>query len=167
MLQDMPEVAILPVNWRQWRKTYRGSTLPPFVADLVLARTGDADGPSASVTELRALLAAGNGAREAPLTEFVTEQIAGLLGLSAATVDVEQSVADLGFDSLMAMELKNRIERDLDMVVPVAHLLDGPSVTELATRLIHELDAAGGGGGTPSPELALEPAGADWEEGEL
>jgi NAD(P)-dependent dehydrogenase (short-subunit alcohol dehydrogenase family)/acyl carrier protein len=163
MSQDSAQVAIVPINWRQWQRSYRGAGVPPFVADLVRARAGEPTGSSASVAELRAALTSGSEDRDGALLEFVTQHVAGLLGLTPEDMDVEQSVADLGFDSLMAMELKNRIELDLGMVVPVADLLDGPSVSMLTTRVLSELDMATGSGAAASPAEG----DADWEEGEL
>jgi hypothetical protein len=45
----------------------------------------------------------------------------------------------LGMDSLMAVQLKNRIETDLGVLVPIAHFLQSPSVAQLTAQLLEQL----------------------------
>ena len=47
-------------------------------------------------------------------------------------VDLDTELTRLGIDSLMAVELKNRIELNLGANLPMAQILNGPSITELA-----------------------------------
>jgi hypothetical protein len=47
-------------------------------------------------------------------------------------LDIDQPLNNLGIDSLMAIELKNRIEGDLGVTVPMVKFLEGPSVRDLA-----------------------------------
>ena len=54
---------------------------------------------------------------------------------------MQQPVIKLGVDSLMAVELKNRIESDLGLTVPVTALLQGPSLAHLSARLVTQLPA--------------------------
>ena len=49
----------------------------------------------------------------------------------------------LGLDSLMAIELKNGVEADLGDVLPLASLLQGPTLDDLAGRLLDQLAGAG------------------------
>ena len=67
---------------------------------------------------------------------YVAGQIESVLGLNDTELDHRQSIMTLGLDSLMAIELKNRFEADLGLVIPVVRLLQGPSVHELAELLV-------------------------------
>jgi acyl carrier protein len=67
------------------------------------------------------------------------EQAARVLRLPAAALDVEQPLNNVGIDSLMAIELKNRIESDLGVTVPMVKFLEGPSVRGLADYLAEQL----------------------------
>jgi acyl carrier protein len=67
------------------------------------------------------------------------EQIARVLRCSPSKIDVHQPLTRLGIDSLMAVELKNRVEVDLELTVPVTALLQGPSLSQLSARLVSQL----------------------------
>ena len=69
------------------------------------------------------------------------EQIARVLRCSPSKIDVHQPLTKLGIDSLMAVELKNRVEIDLELTIPVTALLQGPSLAQLSARLVSQLPA--------------------------
>jgi acyl transferase domain-containing protein len=62
--------------------------------------------------------------------------VAEALGLAdAAEIDVDRPARDLGVDSVVLVALKNRVEDEFGLPVPVTALLDGASLRELAGRL--------------------------------
>ena len=67
------------------------------------------------------------------LQSYLSEQVARALGLSPSKLDLQQPLSDLGLDSLMAVELKNRIALDLKVNVPVVKFLQGFSVDQAVT----------------------------------
>jgi acyl carrier protein len=69
------------------------------------------------------------------------EQVARVLGLSAVKPEVHQPLSNLGLDSLMAIELKNRIVLDLGINLPIAHFLQGPSIDQATTFILEQLTA--------------------------
>ena len=52
----------------------------------------------------------------------------------------ETEIDNLGIDSLMGFELINRLEAELNMTIPIAVLLQGPSLSQLTTQLLDQLD---------------------------
>ena len=56
-------------------------------------------------------------------------------GLAPDRLDPTVPLSSFGFDSLMAVQLKNRIETDLGVVVPMIEFLQGPSVEQLVSSV--------------------------------
>jgi acyl carrier protein len=79
--------------------------------------------------------------RQRLLQSYLSEQVARVLGLPASQLDVQQPLSNLGLDSLMAVELKNRIAVDLGVNVPMVKFLQGFSVAEAATQILEQLTA--------------------------
>lgn len=65
------------------------------------------------------------------------QQVIEISGIPLADLDRQVSLRSLGTDSLMAIELKNRIEEDLGVTIPAVELLQDPSVSQLASKVIY------------------------------
>jgi phthiocerol/phenolphthiocerol synthesis type-I polyketide synthase D len=59
-----------------------------------------------------------------------------------SAIDADQPLTELGMDSLMAVRIRNTVRGDFGVEPPVALLLQGASLTELTTDLIHQLGLA-------------------------
>jgi acyl carrier protein len=95
--------------------------------------------------EKRSAILDSSPAERAQLLEsYVNEQVARVLGLSPSQLDIQQPLTNLGLDSLMAVELKNRISADLGVNVPMVKFLQGFSVAQAATLLLDQLTAEAG-----------------------
>ena len=67
------------------------------------------------------------------------ELIARVLQLDVAQFSGQESLTSLGMDSMMAIEVKQRIAGSLKVDVSVLELLQGMSVVQLATRILSSL----------------------------
>jgi len=139
--QDAAQVAAVPVDWRQYRQFYSVGSESPLLSQLANEEV-EAQPQAAHAGEKREiLLAAEPAARLQLLRSYLSEQVARVLGLSVSRLDVEQPLSNLGLDSLMAVELKNRIAVDLGVNVPMVKFLQGPSVAQAATQILDQLTA--------------------------
>ena len=110
----------------------------PLLEDL-LVENGDAAG-SAVDSALRARLVAADPAeRRKELQQIVCEDLARVMSVEPEQIDIEQPLSALGLDSLMALELKNQLEAKLAFTLPMAALLEGPSVVKLAEAVAEAL----------------------------
>lgn len=96
------------------------------------------DTPIASNLNREELLNLPGSERRAVLASYLKKQVAETLHRSTEDIDEPQTFTGLGIDSLTALRLKNRVEADLKMPVSLMKLLDGHSISDLATDLLSE-----------------------------
>ncbi|MGC4951513.1 acyl carrier protein, partial [Streptomyces sp. DT224] len=111
-------------------------------------RTGRTAVAPASPARLAERLGALGPARRRPaLADFVREQVAAVLGFAdASAIDPSRQLQDLGFDSLTAVEFRNRLNGAADMRLPVTLIFDYPTPDALTDHLMERLfpEAAAG-----------------------
>ncbi|WP_199840117.1 type I polyketide synthase, partial [Streptomyces scabiei] len=77
------------------------------------------------------------------LVELITTEAAAILGhASAGRVDPERPLRDIGFDSITAVELRNRLVTATGFRLPVTGLFDHPTATGLARHIREGLTGA-------------------------
>jgi acyl carrier protein len=91
--------------------------------------------------------------RSARISQYVVSTLATVLGLKAGRLEADTPIGTLGFDSLMAMELRNRIESDAGVLVPVGEILTSGTAAEVAERI--------------AAAVNLKPAGENQAPGDL
>jgi len=132
-----PQVGVFRVSPRQWREFYQMAGSMPLLTEL--AKEGAAvSGESKGGQVRQNILAAPAEGRQ----RMVEEYLAGILGFRMDRIDVTQPLDQIGLDSLMAIELKNRVEVDLGVNLTMAHFLQMPSLQGLASSVLSELPAA-------------------------
>jgi myxalamid-type polyketide synthase MxaE and MxaD len=155
LVQNAIQVLAVPVNWKQYREFFPGGSASPLLSDLV-REEAEVLRPAGHTSERRdALLAAEPVERRQLLQSYLSEQVARVLGFSPSKLDIHQSLNNFGLDSLMAVELKNRIAVDLKVNVPVVKFLQGFSVDQAVTQVLDQLAADAANPTTPlSPAVA-------------
>jgi acyl carrier protein len=81
--------------------------------------------------------------RQQLLEDYLRQQVATSMKLAPLKVDVNKPLEDQGFDSLMAIEVKYRVESELQIEIPVRNLIERPTVAQLAAQLYHLLAEQG------------------------
>ncbi|MFB6894396.1 phosphopantetheine-binding protein, partial [Kitasatospora sp. NPDC056327] len=128
--------------------------LPPILSALVRVRR-TAAAATASGPSLQSRLA-GLGAeqRRALVQETVLADIATVLGHGAQdTIGLQRTFKELGFDSLTAVELRNRLNRATGLRLSATLVFDHPTPAALAAHVADELAPADGAQERP-PALA-------------
>lgn len=128
---DRAQIGVMRMDWPEWQRLYPDFIRDPLFTDLATSAAATTV-PHLSPDELAELEP---GGRRIAIEDFVADSIGGILGVEAAELDRRISINRLGFDSLMALETRNRIESSLGLLIPVVRLLDGPSVEQLAGEL--------------------------------
>ncbi|KEO82566.1 type I polyketide synthase [Tumebacillus flagellatus] len=116
------QLAVFPINREMWYQLYERNRTFPLLRALSTAPVKKAE-VSASALKVD------------HVENYVSQQVANVLRLSVGKLDVQESMLNLGMDSLMLTELKNRIETDLNVSLPLVKLLQGPSVHQLSEMI--------------------------------
>jgi myxalamid-type polyketide synthase MxaB len=82
------------------------------------------------------------------------------MGIEPASLETDQPLSTFGLDSLLALELKNNLEGRLDFTLPMAKLMEGPSIASLASVTSQLL--AAGSQSSSKPETTKAPAVEEW-----
>ena len=132
---------VADIDWERFATVFTAmrpspliEALPEVRAALADARAGGGGVPDEGLRgRLRGLDPAD---RDRLLVDLVQAQAAGVLGHDSATaVEPGRAFRDLGFDSLTAVELRNRLNTATGLRLPVAVIFDYSSVGALARHL--------------------------------
>ncbi len=157
---DQPQIAVARVDWQSMER------FSPFVAGAnmfaPLTRENARDGSSASSRPM--ILAASGEERGDLVRTLLTEQLAAVCGIDAAKVNPDTSIMKLGLDSLMAIELINRVEGKLGLVVPMGKVLGGPTLRELSETVLQLLAYSADDPGAVERSASTESGPGSWSE---
>ncbi|MFH8447551.1 type I polyketide synthase, partial [Streptomyces sp. NPDC018026] len=132
----------------------RGDELPALLQGMVRTRVRQAVGTPSDGTTLAQRLAPLTGdERRRELLSVVRAGVAGVLGhTSIDSVEPDRAFKDLGFDSLSAVELRNRLNEVTGLRLPATLVFDYPS----AQAVVEYVDTAlGGAEQAPSAPVAV------------
>ncbi|MEO1132297.1 MAG: type I polyketide synthase, partial [Cyanobacteria bacterium J06639_1] len=137
LLDRNGQVGVLPVNWNRFLAQF------PRNADLLFLERFAAEAapePAQKSALLEQLECAGEGDRLTMVVAHVREQLARVLGLASPEgIGTRDRLFDLGLDSLMAVELKNRMESSFGCTLRPTLMFDYPTIEALAQYLATEV----------------------------
>jgi myxalamid-type polyketide synthase MxaE and MxaD len=140
LLHEGPaQIAVMRFDVGRWREGNAAAASSPLLARLAPEGEGEGsvagqDAPSGSLRQ--ALLAVEPGRRRRALLEsHLRDRVAQVLRLAPARVDVNRPLRELGLDSLMGLEMRNRLEADLGLKLPATLVWNHPTVTALLPHL--------------------------------
>jgi NAD(P)-dependent dehydrogenase (short-subunit alcohol dehydrogenase family)/acyl carrier protein len=146
LLREETLVAVVNIDWEAYAAAFASARSLPLIEDLpevqgALAYTAAVDA-QASSRELHERLrdASAEEERRQLLLELVQAEVAAVMGHSAReTVDPRRAFKELGFDSLMAVELRKRLTSATGLALPAALAFNHPTTTALVDYLLERL----------------------------
>ncbi|MDI5965471.1 SDR family NAD(P)-dependent oxidoreductase, partial [Streptomyces sp. SL54] len=138
----LAHVVVMRLDVGRLRSRLGGEPVPALlrgvVRGVVRRRAVGAVGGAGSLAERLALLSSGE--RERLLTGLVLGEVAAVLGhASGESIEAGRAFKDLGFDSLTAVELRNRLNTVTGLRLPATLVFDHPSPRALVERLRADL----------------------------
>ena len=146
-----PHATVVPIQLelqRLQQQLREAHQVPSLLRTLVRPALRRAGGAAASASALRHRLSAlSPSEREAALLAWVREEVAVVLGLAGpSVVPADRPLKELGLNSLMAVELRNRLAARAQTTLPATLAFDYPTPKAIAELLLRqafaELDVA-------------------------
>ena len=139
-----PRVLALPLDPAGLRSQSAAGALPPILRGLVRSTRRRSAGSGSLAAKLASL-------PEAEHRGFVLELVRGeaatVLGhASAREIEPDRAFQEIGFDSLAAVELRNRLNSATGLRLGATTVFDYPTSAALAERLLSEATASDGAG---------------------
>jgi polyketide synthase 12 len=148
LIVDEPFLLPAHIDLAALRVKFDGGTLPPMFVDLINAPTRRlVDDSLAAAKSKSALLQRLEGLPEdeqyGVLLDLVRANIATVLGNSSPeSIDPERAFQELGFDSLTAVEMRNRLKSATGLALSPTLIFDYPNCAALAGYMHQELIGA-------------------------
>ena len=156
------------MSWTEWSERYPAFLRAPLLERIVseeARRAPDGRRHDIGLAGLQLTLAGASPEERAPLVEeYAVTLVSRVLGLSTDRLDPHAGLTSLGLDSLMAVEIRNRVEADAGIALPLVRLLQGPSTLELAAGILETWTASSGGSAPESHDNAGDDRRLEAEE---
>nr|WP_233518242.1 beta-ketoacyl reductase [Streptomyces corynorhini] len=133
-----PAAVVARVDWARFAPAFAAARPAPLLTDLPEAGAALADAATGAGADALRRRLAGLGAEErtAVLVELVREQAAVVLGHARPdAIDPTRAFREAGFDSLTAVELRNRIGAATGQHLPATLVFDYPAPADIARHL--------------------------------
>ena len=133
------QIGILPIDWNR----FAGSSKNSFISDL-LDKVSGFEGSDAMKTEtgkdfISRLRSAPAELHTELLTDYFKKVISGIMGLDTEDLNADQPLNTIGLDSLMAIELKNKVNLELGVDLNLVRYMEETNIIQLAEELKEQL----------------------------
>lgn len=140
LLEDpqLAQAVVLPVDWQKYFSHIPSTIQLPFLQRFVqysqLKKTETTSSFLAELAKTATKL------KRPLLLSHLQSQLSSVLGFSADHLDPHKGLSDLGMDSLMSIELHNRLQASLGCSIPNTLAFDYPTIAEMSNYLADVLE---------------------------
>lgn len=136
---NVAQVAVMDAQWGDVLELL-GARRPAMLADVAAesqaAGVGERAGSRVDHAFRKELAAADGETRQALVRGYIQQELARIMGVEPTSLETDRQLSTFGLDSLLALELKNNLESRLDFTLPMAKLMEGPTIASLAEATV-------------------------------
>jgi acyl transferase domain-containing protein/acyl carrier protein len=142
--QSDAQISVLPVEWSKFFGHLPSDVKPPFFSHLMdeLGSISSTESPSQQPQHelLDRLKAAPSKRRLTILVDHIQKDVTAVLGRdSSRLAELQLGFFEMGMDSLMTLELKNRLQGSLGYSLPATLTYEYPTIEALAEHLLNKV----------------------------
>jgi acyl transferase domain-containing protein/acyl-CoA synthetase (AMP-forming)/AMP-acid ligase II/acyl carrier protein len=137
-----PQVGVVPMDVNLWAETMPSASGSRLASRLMSRPRDEARHKPSEPALLRAIAQAEGTERRRLLEDFILQNVAQVLRLSAEQIPRDRPLGELGMDSVMGLELRNRLVAALGLVIPVTVLWTYPTIHALSGYLANVVGPA-------------------------
>ncbi|EGJ29406.1 dehydrogenase [Moorena producens 3L] len=128
------EVGVVPIEWSGWQERVAQW---PFLADWSEITTSIATKDNRLLEQLKSVSFM---EREKILISHIQNKAARVLAMKNNLIDIHKPLNKMGLDSLMSIELRNQIQSELEVDVPITKFMEGITIADLSNQLNQQLN---------------------------
>lgn len=168
--QGLVQGVVARIDWARFLPLYQQAGRRAFLAELEreVPSLTNAAGPSATPAGKTALVERLTGApvqqRKKLLTDYLRDAVSEVTRVDTAEIREDAGFFDLGMDSLMAVELRRRIEQGVGKEIPATLAMDHPRLSDVADYLLSDVLELGDQGSSKSRPQPASSAPARTDE---
>lgn len=148
------QVVVLPIDWKVFLNQFPPGYEPPLYSEFAHAarEVGRVERASQQRSDIAQKLSHATPAeRKELLADSVRAEVLRVLGLAPTyPLDMHKGLFEMGMDSLMAVELKTRLQNSLGTALPSTLAFDYPTVNDLVRFMSEEVFAVNESNGSPA-----------------
>jgi acyl transferase domain-containing protein/acyl carrier protein len=130
LASDAAQIGVIPADWSKLLPSMFDQP-PPFFSKLAVATSAKREGI------IQLLEKTPHESRRERLETHIRDLVVSVMGRNAfESTDNDASFFELGMDSLMSLDLRNRLQTDLDRALPSTVAFEYPAIRELVDYLI-------------------------------
>lgn len=135
---NLPQLGVMKIDWAKVAQKFPNLSASPYLSHII-AKIDQKNFTNQAVNNLfTELTQADREERAILLVDYLTKAIATILNLPPEKINPDESLLDLGMDSLMVMEAINYLKTDLQLMIYPREFYDRPRISALATYLAEE-----------------------------
>ena len=131
------QIGLFNIDWHRFEQQLPQNITMPLLEELISVQPVLAQSNRNSF--LSELKQASVAKRENKLSNYLQDCVAQVLGMETDRIDLEQPLISLGVDSLMAMEIRNRVQTDLEIDIPITKFMEEVDIATLTIELNEQL----------------------------
>ncbi len=143
MRKDIAQIGIVPIDWNALASTGVLGEADNFILDIANKkianhnRNNKSNGNKNILNKIKQL----EIEKQKPFfINYLQELGSKVMGLQPSEIDPNKPMNQIGLDSLMAVELKNKVKIDIGIDINVVKFMEGISMDALATEFVTELN---------------------------